>query len=64
MILARAPLVPEARRIIAAGIPEIQFPPANEHYVLAYLAELTEARDLLIRAGVAFGVADLDRGDA
>jgi hypothetical protein len=59
MILSSAPLADEARALIAAGVMAIQFPFPNENLVAAYAASLEEARDLLMDAGVHFGVSGL-----
>lgn len=59
MILHQAPLADEARALIAAGVREIKFPHVTEALVARYAASLAEARDLLINAGVQFGVSGL-----
>lgn len=57
--LSQAPLVEEARALIAAGVKAIEFPYANEALVAAYAASLQQSRDLLIDAGVHFAVSGL-----
>jgi hypothetical protein len=59
MILYQAPLAEEARALVAAGIRDIRFPYATEAVVARYAASLAEARDVLISAGVRFGVSGL-----
>jgi 2-keto-3-deoxy-6-phosphogluconate aldolase len=59
MILAHAPLADEARALIAAGVKEIEFPHANEAMVARYAASLQTARDMLMDAGIVFGVSGL-----
>jgi pyruvate formate-lyase activating enzyme-like uncharacterized protein len=59
MILSSAPLADEARALIAAGVREIEFPHANEAFAAAYAASLQVARDMLMDAGVHFGVSGL-----
>lgn len=59
MILHQAPLADDAMALIAAGVREISFPHATEAMVSRYAASLTEARDMLIDAGVQFGVSGL-----
>jgi hypothetical protein len=53
------PMPEDARAIIAAGVDEVRFPFATEHMVARYAARLIEARDMLIEAGVRFGVSNL-----
>lgn len=59
MILHQAPLAPDAMALIALGVREISFPHANEALVAAYADSLAEARDMLVLAGVQFGVSGL-----
>ena len=59
MILYQAPLAGEARALVAAGIREIKFPYTTDAVVARYAASLEEARDILIAAGVRFGVSGL-----
>lgn len=59
MILYQAPLADEARALVAAGIRDIKFPHTTEAVVARYAARLEEARDILISAGVRFGVSGL-----
>lgn len=59
MILHQAPLAAEAMALIAMGVREIEFPHANEAMVAAYADSLAEARDMLMAAGVQFGVSGL-----
>jgi hypothetical protein len=59
MILYHAPLAEEARALVAAGIRDIKFPHTTDAVVARYAASLEEARDILVSAGVQFGVSDL-----
>lgn len=59
MILHQAPLADEARALVAAGIRDIRFPHTTEYMVSRYAASLEEARDILVSAGVRFGVSGL-----
>lgn len=59
MILHQAPLAEEARALVAAGIRDIRFPYATEAVVARYAASLEEARDILVSAGVQFGVSGM-----
>lgn len=59
MILYQAPLAEEARALVAAGIRDIKFPHVTEAVVARYAASLAEARDILVSAGVQFGVSGL-----
>jgi hypothetical protein len=57
VILDHAPLAEEATMLAASGCTECLFPFATEGVVALYAERLAEARDILIEAGIAFGVA-------
>jgi hypothetical protein len=59
MILCQAPLADEARALVAAGIRDIRFPHTTDAVVARYAASLEEAREILVAAGVQFGVSGL-----
>lgn len=57
VILDHAPLEDEALSLVRSGCTELLFPYTNETMVARYAARLAEARDLLVAAGVQFGVS-------
>jgi hypothetical protein len=56
-ILDHAPLAAEAQCLISSGCTKLLFPFATEGMVALYAERLAEARDLLVAAGVEFGVS-------
>jgi hypothetical protein len=57
VILDHAPMADEAFSLISSGCTELLFPYATEAVVSQYAASLSDARDLLVAAGVQFGVS-------
>jgi hypothetical protein len=57
VILDHAPLAEEATMLAASGCTECLFPFATEGVVALYADRLAEARDLLVVAGIEFGVS-------
>ena len=57
VILDHAPLADEAATLVASGCTELLFPFATEGVVALYADRLAEAREILIDAGIRFGVS-------
>jgi hypothetical protein len=57
VILDHAPLEDEATTLVASGCTELLFPYATDGVVALYAERLEAARDLLVAAGVKFGVS-------
>jgi hypothetical protein len=57
VILDRAPLEDEALSLISSGCTRLLFPYVDEGAVALYAERLEMARDLLVAAGVEFGVS-------
>lgn len=57
VILDHAPLEDEAISLVSSGCTELLFPFATEGVVALYAERLAAARDLLVAAGVEFGVS-------
>lgn len=57
VILDRAPLEDEAQSLVSFGCTELLFPYVDEGMVALYAERLEAARDLLVAAGIEFGVA-------
>lgn len=57
VILDHAPLADEAASLVSSGCTELLFPYATEAMVALYAERLAEARDLLVAAGIEFGVS-------
>lgn len=55
--LDHVPLADEAFSLIESGCTELLFPYADEDMVARYADSLSVARDVLVAAGIAFGVA-------
>lgn len=57
VVMDHAPLADEAFGLIESGCTELLFPYADEDMVARYADSLSLARDVLMDAGIAFGVA-------
>jgi hypothetical protein len=57
VILDRAPLEDEALSLISSGCTKLLFPYVDEGVVALYAERLEAARELLVAAGVDFGVS-------
>jgi hypothetical protein len=57
VILDHAPLEDEAMSLVSSGCTELLFPYVDEGAVALYAERLAAARDLLVVAGVEFGVS-------
>jgi hypothetical protein len=57
VILDHAPLEDEAMILVSSGCTELLFPFATEDTVALYAERLAAARDLLVAAGIEFGVS-------
>lgn len=57
VILDHAPLEDEACSLVSSGCTELFFPFATEGVVALYAERLAAARDLLMVAGIEFGVS-------
>jgi hypothetical protein len=57
VILDRAPFEDEACRLIGSGCTKLVFPYVDEGMVALYAERLAAARDLLVAAGIQFGVS-------
>jgi hypothetical protein len=57
VILDHAPMEDEAGRLVSSGCTDLLFPYATEGMVALYAERLGKARDLLVAAGVEFGVS-------
>jgi hypothetical protein len=57
VILDHAPLEDEAFGLVSSGCTELLFPYVDEGVVALYAERLESARDLLVAAGVKFGVS-------
>lgn len=57
VLLDHPPLEDEALSLIGSGCTELLFPFATEDMVALYADRLEHARDLLVAAGIEFGVS-------
>ncbi len=58
VILDRAPLEDEAASLVNSGCTKLLFPYVDEETVSLYAERLEAARELLVAAGVQFGVSN------
>ena len=57
VILDRAPLEDEALSLVSSGCTKLLFPFATESVVALYAERLEASRELLVAAGIEFGVS-------